>query len=560
MIGTATDRWRAKGLALLAAALVFTACVGGESTETTTAGTEGDGGATTTAAAEGEGTQAPDGELASLVISLDSDVNTLEPHTLRSTGAFAATGALYQGLLRERLEEDENGLLLSTKEFEPNLAADWSEDGAQVTFTIREGIQFADGDPIVAEDFQWTIQRALNSFLLAQLGLFGVDDPADVAAQNEQTLVLTPDRTGPVFEQLMSHQHGATALDAEEIQEHATEDDPWAFEWLADNATPNGPYVLESFDRDSQVVLAPNPNYWNPDALHNGGITIRFVPDGEQRALLVQRGELDFANGIPSRVLAELENDPNVLVYRAPSSRLHYMGLNTQIAPFDNVDVRRAISYAIPYQEIVDTTLFGFGNTAGGFISRNMITYAGDEIGTYETDLEMATQLLEQAGVEPFGIELAVRQSRAEEQDAAVLIQENLRQVGIDVEVAILPDGEFFERLNAKELPMWIHDWYQWGEDPFLLMSFLIESSAFTNYAQYFNPELDAIIAEGLGESDEGRRQELSRQAQEILLSDAPLVYLYNKDWHAVTGPGVTGVNKDMTEIPQLEWLANEGE
>lgn len=533
-------------------AMVLTACAGGGGDDTASPGVgqTGDAGGDPGGGAEGDN---------HVVVSLDTDVTTLEPHTFRSTASFAATGALYDELLRETLEQGENGVWFGTKEYEANLAESWeiSDDGLEATFDLRDGAQFASGEPITADDWEWSLLKAIEGpgFVGAQLPFIGLTEPSTVEAQGEDTLLLHPNTASPLLEQFMSYQN-YSVIDRSVVEEESGDDDEWGVDYLTQNPTPSGPYMLESYDPESQVVFEPNPNYWNSEFPRNDGVTIRFVANGEERALLVQSGDLDFANGIPSRVLASLENSDDVDVYRAPSSRLHYLGMNNETPPFDDPAVRRAVSYAIPYEALVEQVLHGLGNTAGGFVSRNMDTFAGDELGNYQTDLEEAQRLLEEAGAEDISIEIAVRQSRAEEQEAAVLIQENLRQIGINAGVSVLPDGEFFSRLNDKELPFFIHDWYQWGEDPFVLMTFLVESGSFTNYTQYSNEELDQLIQEATFEFDSERRAELSRQAQEILLEDAPMAYLYNKDWHAIARPNVTGITKDLTEVPRLEWLS----
>lgn len=494
-----------------------------------------------------------------IVAALDTDVSTIEPHTLRSTGAFAVTGALYDGLTREVLEENEQGILEGTAEFEPGLAesVEVSENGTQVTIELRDEATFANGDPITAQDVVWSFRRVIEpeSYLLGQLSFIGITSSDQFEAVDEDTVVIEPSTGSPLLRPFLANQTYAP-LNQSVAEEQATEDDPWAKEWYGSNATPSGPYQLAEYDPEREIVLEPNPHYYAPDTVRNDGVTIRSVPDAEQRALLVESGELDFATGIPPSLLSELQGTEGVTVYNAPSTRLHYLGMNNEIAPFDDVTFRQAISHAVPYETLINEVLEGFGSPAGGLVTSNMDTYAGDEIGTYDEDLDRAQELLEEAGGAPESpIELAVRQSRSEEQDAAIFIQENLRQIGVDVEVNTLPDGQFFERLNNKELALFIHDWYQWGEDPFVLMNFLVQSEEFTNYTQFDSEELDRILEEGTTELDAERRAELSRQAQEILLEQAPMAYLYSKDWSAVARDEVDGVVKDQTQVVRFQYL-----
>jgi peptide/nickel transport system substrate-binding protein len=345
-------------------------------------------------------------------------------------------------------------------------------------------------------------------------------------------------------------------LEKAAAERHATSDDPWAFDWFMTNSTPSGPYVISEYRPGERVVLEPNPHYHDAKAVGASPIVVLSVPGAEERGLLLQRGELDLATGLAPAQLKKLEQDPGVTVHAVDSSRTNYLGMNTTMPPLDKVDVRRAISYAIPYQALIENVMHGYATRAGNLLTPANETYAGDEVGSYDTDLGRARDLLDRAGVDGFELELAVRQSRAEDRQAATFIQENLRQIGIDVSISVLPDGEFAERLNAKELPLFINDFIGWGEDPFYKMNFLAHTGEFTNFTQYSNPRLDELIDQGIFEADPARRAEISREAQQILLDDAPMAYLYAPQWVVATRSDVAGAGKDLTEVVRLDRLS----
>ena len=235
------------------------------------------------------------------------------------------------------------------------------------------------------------------------------------------------------------------------------------------------------------------------------------------------------------------------------------MVMNVAIAPLDNKLVRQAISYAIPYQALLDQVMYGFASPAGTLIPSTMETYAGDKLDLYTTDLTKAKSLLDQSGVGPFKIELAVPQSSKQQQQAAVLIQDNLRQIGIDAQITQLPDADYQDRRNKHELPLFFHEWYSWGDDPFYQMNFLLKCGQFTNFSGYCNPALDKIIEEGTFTTDPARRQELSTEAQKIMLEDAPQAWLWAADWTVAARTNISGITKDFTEVPRFETLKKSG-
>ena len=161
-------------------------------------------------------------------------------------------------------------------------------------------------------------------------------------------------------------QFGHSILNPNVVQPFMTDDDPWAHEWLANNTTgtESGPYLLERWERGNQIVLAKNPNYWNADAVQNDRVILQIIPDASSRLAQLQAGAVDIAIEIPTRDIAGLENDPNIKVERFTTRAVGYIGMNNTVAPFDNVQVRQAISYAIPYNVIINNVQNGLRHLA----------------------------------------------------------------------------------------------------------------------------------------------------------------------------------------------------
>jgi peptide/nickel transport system substrate-binding protein len=230
-------------------------------------------------------------------------------------------------------------------------------------------------------------------------------------------------------------------------------------------------------------------------------------------------------------------------VHEIPSSRIAYLAMNNEMEPFDDPEVRRAISKAVPYETIRDQVMFGYASPAYGPVPPAMETHAGEDYWDYDTDTDEAQQMLEDAGVAGETFELGVPQSNPQHVEAAVFIQDGLREAGIEVQVNQLSDADYNERMEAGELPMFIHDWYSWGEDPFFQMQFLLQSESFTNYARFQSEELDALIEEGTFETDDERRAEISAEAQQLVIEEAPWAFLYSADHLVVSRDDISGVN-----------------
>ena len=565
--------FRGKRMSILVAlALVVAACGGDDEDSTATTATTAPAqeatttaapeAPTTTAAEEMEPEEAPTTteamvEKPVIVASLADTPNLIELHTFRTTSAYAVTNAVYEPLIKQVLEEQPNGLLQGSFVDHAGAGAEsfdiqeTADGGYLATFTIRQGQTFADGTPVTAGDYKYVFDRSIEGpgYIGLLLPFVGISSTDQIRVVDDYTLEVETTVQSPLFRRFLTFQVFG-AMNRAEAEANATEDDPWAFAYYNDKSGGSGPYYVAKFDPDNEVVLEPNPGYWNADALTNAGVIIRPIPDANEKARLISAGQIDVATGIPPKLLAVLEDDPNVTIWASQTTGVHYLAMNQTIAPLDNVDLRRAIVSAVPYEALIDNVMFGFASPARGVVTSTMETHDSSIGARFQQDLEAARGHLEASGVEDLTLLLGVRESRLGDQEAAVLIQDALRQIGVAVDIQILPDGDFSGRINANELPLFIHDWFSWGEDPFYQMRFLTTCGQFVNYARFCDEAYDALVNEGTFTTDPAVRSEVSSQAQQIFLDQAVWAPLWSSDRTAVTHKCVTGVVQDYTRIP----------
>ena len=496
-----------------------------------------------------------------LNVALGSDVDLLDPHAFRTDAAYVVTANSYEPLLRQEYAE-KGAVLEGQPKVGPGLAESWEvdADGKKAVFHLRKDAKFADGTPVTSADVAYTFKRAMlgPGYITALLPFVGISKPEQIQTPDPHTFVLTPSFKSPLFERFLTFQVFG-AINEKAAKAHSTKADPWATAWMKDNVTASGAYSMKELSRGQQTVLQPNPGYYDASKLKNAGITLKTVPDPDQRALLLRSGDIDVADSLPPRLVSQLKDDPNLTVNRIPSSRITYLGMNSSVAPLNDKLVRQAISYAIPYQDIIDKVQFGYASMAKGPVPPAMRSAAGEEYWHYDTNPTKAKELLKQAGKTRVSTQLAVREAQPQDTEAAVFIQEALRQVGVDVQIQKMPDATYYKRLNEHSLPMFLHDWFSWGEDPFFQMGFLLKSKAFTNYANYVNPQFDALLEKGTFELDQAQRDELSKQAQKLAIDDAPWAFLYSSDYLVVTRKGVSGVTRPFDQTLRFEYLTKTG-
>lgn len=513
-----------------------------------------------------EGSQSSGGPGAKkpLVISLDSSVDLLDPQAWRTPAAMAATTGLADMLLEQDYQSADNGLVMAGQaKFSPALAESvtYSADGKTATFKLRKGLKFADGTPLTAKDVVWTYQRSMEGpgYVHAFLPFVGVKDTSQVTAPDDDTVVISGALTkSPLFEKFVGMQV-LGVMSQKSANAHKTGDDPWAGKWFAANANSSGAYVVDSYDKTTALKLAPNPNYYDKSKVHNSGVTIQFVPDPSQRALLLRNGTIDLAQGLPPDQLKGLEGNADINIVNQQSNRLAYLGMNVSQAPFNNVKVRQAVAAAVPYQALVDQVMKGFARKSTGVIPSNMETYDAKASGDFTENLDKAKALLKESGVAlPITTTLYVRQSNITDQNSAVFIQSNLKKIDVNVQIKLLPDAEFTQRSNARDLPFYVLQYLGWGADPFYQVFYLAGSTAGTNFTTYKNPALDALVTKGLATTDEAGRQSLSDQMQQTLANDMPVVPLFNPNWTFAVRKGVSGLAQDNTEQLRLQYLSKK--
>lgn len=486
-------------------------------------------------------------EKAAIVVAYDTDIDHIELMQFRSLGGYDATANLYEPLITQKLVSNDQGELIGQRQMEGAVAERFevSEDGTVFTFYLRQDAKFADGTPITAHDYKYTFDRAMQGpgYIGLLTPFMALESPDNVEVIDDYTLRITTSRPAALTETIIAFQVFG-AISKASAEEHATADDPWADAWHHTNANPSGPYTITEWNAGVEYAFEPNPNYWRgPDFFQNAKVIFRVVPDAATRIQLLRAGDVDVALGIPYSDLNELDADPNVTIHAIPTTRIYHLGMNLNTPPFDDVQVRQAVSMAIPYEAIVENVIFGYGLQPTSPIPQGMEGHT-DEFWAYDdVDLDEARALLAEAGYgDGLEVELTVPQEDQTRVDAAVWVQSGLAEIGIDVAINAVPTAEFSELINSHELPFFIQEWYSWGNDPFYQLTWNFKCGSFPNFVNYCNEELDQIIEDGTFSRDPDERQELTRRAQEILATDVPWALLYQPSWIVATRSDVSGI------------------
>jgi peptide/nickel transport system substrate-binding protein len=471
-----------------------------------------------------------------LVVAVPGDISNLDP-TLNSAdiGTWEFLTSVYGWLIDyELVTRDDGSRFADANSFVGGLAEkfEWNEDGTKVTFTMRDGLKFSNGDPLDATDVKFTFDRIFGQqgVTVGNMALSAVPDADHIQMIDSKTIEITLDEANGLLFGNMA-QAGNSILNPDVVGPYMTEDDPYAHEWLKSDSrgTEQGPYRLGSRDPGNQWVLVRNENYHGEPA-KTERVVFKVIPDPSSRLAQLVSGAVDIALGLPTIDIPALEANPDITVHRNSSRTVAYIGMNNEVAPFDNMLVRQAISYAVPYETIVDSVMNGYAAQLKSPIPFGTPTHTG-EFWQYEHNPEKARALLAEAGY-PDGFstifEIAIGDPEAKE--SAVFLKQSLGEIGIDLTIQELPNAAFFGKLQKHELAFFFLDfWVSINNDPFYHVYWKLQHAC-CNYANYVNDEVNALIDEFTINTDEMARNAASRRVQEIAVNEAPWVLLYQPE------------------------------
>lgn len=489
-----------------------------------------------------------------LTVAWDTDIDTLDPASFKSIGAYTVQANIYDSPLMWKVDpvKGQPGLYRSRPgEFDGSIARAWSfeDNGATLVMKIRQGIKFPSGRPVDGAAVKYMLDRGLQSpgYMRIVLPLLlRVTKPEQFELRDAETVAIHMPAPSPLALDAMALANDAL-LDPEEVKAHATKEDPWAAAWLKRNTAGVGPYTLVKNEPGVEIVLEASKNYWRPQPYFQR-IVCKFVPNESDRLLLLKRKAIDFVagrSGLSPRSIKSVQGETGLKIYTVPDTTCHWLSMNCGKPPFDNAKVRQAVNYAIPIQAIIPNVLFGYGAQMKSPVPSLTPGY-DPTLSPYKYDLAKAQALMKQSGVTlPLQVDLAVRIGWQPHEEASVWIQHELEKIGFKVNIVKETDATFRQMASQGKHHLSIESWQSWINDPFYHLYFNFHSKAkTTNTSFYSNPELDKVIDANMFEPDHAKRMQGAKQAQKILIDDGVWGFLWYDNWTRVMRSNLVGIEK----------------
>lgn len=407
--------------------------------------------------------------------------------------------------------------------FEPELAESFEQlDDQTWEFTLREGIEFSNGDPFDAEAVKYSLERTVdpditsqsgfdNNMRYEQLGIDSIDTPDD------HTVVINLEEPNPLF---LSRLADDTVILSPSMADLSTD------EVQAGEIIGTGPFVVAEFERDSFARYEANDNYWGEGPFVDE-VTVREVQEGSSRAGELEAGSADVAVQLPPESLGSIEGDDELELVTSLSPRKRVIMMRTNDSHYEDVRVRKAMIYGIDRQAIVDSIFGGHGEVMASVVNP---PFADESLEPYPYDPDRAVELLEEAGY-PDGFEdtLYFQSGDPLVAEAMQAIQAHLGEIGVELDLQPQERAVHRDALvdNSMTLAWWDQGFYgDGGRD----MGALIDGTfAMTQYGDE-NPEFLEKYEEQKTVFDNEQRQEMITELEHTIYEDVPYIPLWRHE------------------------------
>ncbi len=405
-----------------------------------------------TSAATTAATQAPAGGAAGTLVVVNdiSDMISLDPAVSYEFNGDLVVHQAYETLVRFE------GADLST--IKPGLATKWNSRDAgdhwELTFNLRPDAKFASGNAVTADDVVYSFQRVLSlnkspGFLFTDIAQLKQDS---IKATDPQTVVITlPKTASPQGFLAILTFTVASVVDSKVVKTHVTGND-FGSGWLLDHSAGGGPYVIDHWTKESEVLLKANSNAATKPA--TSAVLIKHVPEATNQLSALQKGDADIARNLSPEQIASLQGKTGTTVASGDSLIIIYVGMNAGVKPLDNPDVREAMRSAIDYDGIINSLLSGNAKKLQTIIPAGLLGSNPD--APFQQNVNNAKQLLAKAGQSSgFSLELLIPTGQAPGgaawSDIAAKLQSDWAKIGVTVNIKQTTQAELLNSYRAQK-------------------------------------------------------------------------------------------------------------
>lgn len=525
---------------MVALTLLLAACAGGSDADKKDDNASNDNEKAPTEENKGEAKEGGD-----LVLAVLSDASSLDPAGSNDVPSSVVQANIYETLVNR---DDDNQII-------KGLAENWEPiDDTTWEFKLQQGVKFHDGEDFNAEAVKANLDR-IRDEKVASPRYFLFEMISEVNVIDEHTVqIVTEYPFAPLLAHLSHNGGGMVSPKSIEADYAAMEEGKDPGTVISENPVGTGFFKFESWKPGEEIKLVRNDDYWNEPAILDS-VAFKVVPEGATRNADLERGFVQITDPVAPIDVAPINDSDYGSVFQKPSSSLSYVGFNVNKEPFNDVRVRKAISMMLDRNDVIDGIYEGFGVPAKGPLAPGIFGYY-DGLEAVEYNVEEAKKLLEEAGYgDGFNTTIWTNDNQ-QRVDIAILLQNNLKELNINVEIEQMEFGTYLDKTAAGEHDMFILGWSVPTGDADYGLYALFHSSQHGqpgNRSFYANDEVDQLLEEGRKETNPEQRLEIYKKAQEQIVEDAPMIFVHHQEYLNGISNQIEGYNIDTSGIYQLK-------
>jgi len=504
-------------------------------------------------------------EAAEMVVYNGGDVTSLDPHKLSGDWEDRVAGDIYEGLMTE--DPKARPVAGQAESYEI------SDDGLTYTFHLREDARWSDGEPVTAEDFVYAFQRLQDPKTAAQYAYLQypiknaeaintgkIEDLSQlgVKAIDDKTLEITLERPTPYFLGALTH------YTAYPVPKHLIETNPDDWVQIGTIVT-NGPYKPVEWVPGSHVLTAKNEEWYGVDDLQIDGVRFLSMEDNSAGFKRYRAGEIDWMTDFPKDQFAFIEENLPGQAHVVPFAGLYYYVFNTSKPPFDNADVRKALSMAVNRQ-VIGPQVLGTGEPpAYGWVPPGMANYPEEGAKVEWADMpygervEQAKTLLSEAGYGPDNpLNVVLRYNTNENHKrVAVAVAAMWKPLGVNVELNNAEVKVHYADLRAGDFETARAGWLADYNDPINFLD-LLKSGVEMNYGRWSNETYNRLLDQASSMQDLEERGRVLKEAEQIALDDSAALPIYYYLSENIVSPKVKGFEDNVFDKHRTRYMSLE--
>jgi len=434
---------------------------------------------------------------------------------------------------------------------QPDLAEKWeiSPDGKTYTFTLRKGVKFHNGRELVSDDVKYSIERIRDPNKASQgKALMASVDTVDTSDKYVAKVILKEPDSGLLA--AFTSAWGAIVAKEEVDKAGGT---------LEKADAGSGPYMLDSWEPKQALKLKRFPDYYDKNVAFLDGVTFQVIPEESAIIAQLRSGTVHLAQLKDNKNYQVVKDVPNLDTLRGSRLGFDYLDIDNRRAPFDKVEVRQALQYALDRDEFLTVCTSGLGQLISP-VPPALKDYTLDpkSLPEYKQDLNKAKELLAKGGVpNGFKTSIDIIPAFATMVTGSQVLADQLKKIGIDLEIKQYEYGVWLDRFNTHQFDL---AWNVTGgnADPDPLLRSRLHSTVGSNQNNSTDTEIDKLLEQGKAITELAQRKEHYANVQKVLVQKVPQVWMFSSDLIHVLKKTVKGYTSHPSSFFQgivTTWL-----